>query len=127
MICFLIVTSGCTSFTDQNTNTTDTVTATTEPATTESIKIFFKVNIQTEDRVNIRAKELESQDLVLNKTYTSKKRVDIGQSLEAATDYRIIIRTNGTVQWNKSVQDYEGYELRVEENGTVTVVNFFES
>ena len=127
IICFLIVTSGCTSFTDQNTSTTDTVTATTEPATTESVKIFFKVNIQTEDRVNIRAKELESQDLVLNKTYTSKKRVDIGQSLEAATDYRIIIRTNGTVQWNKSVQDYEGYELRVEENGTVTVVNFFES
>ncbi|MFD1635260.1 hypothetical protein ACOZ4L_16000 (plasmid) [Haloplanus ruber] len=127
IVCVLVITSGCTSFTDQNASPTDTVTETTEPATTESIKAFFKVNIQTEDRVNIRVKELESQDLVLNKTYTSKKRVDIGQYLEAATDYRIVIHTNGTVQWNKSVQDYEGYELRVEENGTVTVVNFFES
>lgn len=127
IICLLVVTSGCVSFPNQNTAATDTATETPEPATTEPFRAFVQVNIQTEDAVNIRAQELTSQEVVLNKTYTSKGPVDIGRSLEPATDYRIVIRTNGTVQWNESVQDYEGYELRVEENGTVTVAGFFES
>lgn len=128
IVCVLVITSGCTSLTDQNTTATDTVTETTEPAETGSVKvIFYKVNIQTEDRVNIRAKELESQEVVYNKTYTSKGTVDVGQSLEESTAYRIVIRTNGTVQWNESVRTYEGYELRVEENGTVTVVSHLEA
>lgn len=60
--------------------------------------------------------------VVLNRTYTNVT-IEFGDGtlLRKNAEYRVLIRVNGTTRWNETVEHFESYELRIENNGSVTV------
>lgn len=64
-----------------------------------------------------------AHDVVLNRTYTERYGVhDFDPVMRPCSDYQAVIRVDGEVKWNRTIRHYEGYEMRVEENGTVSIM-----
>ena len=59
----------------------------------------------------------------VNRT-TDDRRIDLDDTFETGVTYRVVVRVNGTVQWNETVADYEGFTLVVTDEGTVRVDSF---
>lgn len=74
--------------------------------------------------VRIVATEQRTNRTVVNEshngTFTVEYDDDAGP-FEANTTYRIVIHVAGEVAWQRTVNHYEGYTLRVGENGNVTL------
>lgn len=64
------------------------------------------------------------QEVVLNESFDGITAVNYGDSgtvFQEGRDYRVVIRVNGTVRWNRSVSRFDQYDLAIAENGSVTV------
>jgi len=66
-----------------------------------------------------------ANETVAEKTYTEQYGVrDLDPVMRYGSDYRVIVRVDGSEAWNETISRSEGYETRLHENGTVTVTSY---
>lgn len=64
------------------------------------------------------------QEVVLNESFSGITSVDYdgsGGVFQEGADYRVVIRVNETVRWNRTISQSDQYDLAIADNGTVTV------
>lgn len=129
----LIVTAGCTTATPSGgsptispTPTTSETPTLTEPSVHPGLTANLEVSNYALAPVHLTITELGQygRGIVLNKTYTDQSNIEFGDKGRVFREngsYRVVIRVNGTVRWNETIQHYESYQLQVDSNGSVTV------
>jgi hypothetical protein len=83
----------------------------------------FEVQAFQAPPVRVVAVGHRSGRTVVNGTYDGTFAVEFGDEdgpFVRNTTYDVTLRVNGEVAWNRTIRNYEGYQLRVGENGTVT-------
>lgn len=112
------------------TNPAQTPTQTCEPdPLTASLEITFNANVP----VHVTITESGAQTPVVNRTYpVNTTQIEYSEEtgvFEPATDYQIIIQTNGTVQWDGTIERNADHNLLIQPNGSVhtSVTNIIES
>jgi len=132
----LVVLAGCSSFVGPSvqtgeqpgepTTTTDrqSPTTTAPPSTAASCYGAGRLEIQTfyDGRLDVRLVNL-SDGHTITRTYTERSGVYDFSPLMTTDDYRVVLTTNGTEAWNRTVRCVEGYTLRVGQNGNVSVLS----
>ena len=124
--CLLLVLAGYTTGLPGASDSADpTATATPAPVSVHP-GLTADVDVQAFQAppVRIVATEHPTGRTVVDGTYdgTFTAEFDEGTgSFEANTTYRVVLYVDGEPAWDRVVRHYEGYELRVGENGNVTV------
>ena len=98
----------------------------TEPGVMSGGTADLDIDVLGGQPIHVTIEELgeRGRGIVLNETYREEYTLDFGDNESLFLkhgNYRVTIRVNGTVQWNETITHHETYDLRVEENGSVTV------
>lgn len=126
LVSVLLLTAGCTTTLPGSDGGTDTPTF-TDQEVHSGLAPNVEVLMYALDPVHITVVERggAGRGVVLNETYTNVTQVEYdeeGTVFRENNDYRIVIRVNGTTRWNETIAHYESYQLRIENNRSVTVV-----
>ncbi|WP_424019255.1 hypothetical protein ACOZ4N_07215 [Halorientalis pallida] len=120
-----MVLSGCSGY-DPTTAPESDAGAFTEPDVHPGLTATVDIQNLARAPVHITITELNEngRGVVLGRTYDDRTTIEFDKKdvFRENGDYRVEIRVNGTIEWNRTVQHFESYELRVETNGTVSVV-----
>jgi hypothetical protein len=126
MIALLMILAGCSGYNPSTTPEGDAGPF-TEPDVHPGLTAAVDIQNLARAPVNITITELHEngRGVVLDRTYDDRMMIEFDEKdvFRENGEYRVEIRVNGTVEWNRTVQHFESYELRVENNGTVAVVS----
>lgn len=126
LLCLLVLVAGCSgSGPTGDSQTVDSTESFTEPVAHPGMTADVDVRNLALAPVHITIIELNEngRGVVLDETYTDKVAIELDEDdvFRVNGRYRVTVRIDGTVRWNTTVEHYEGYELRIENNGSVTV------
>lgn len=127
----LVVVAGCvggpadrdTAATTTPTTTTDTDLPTLTPADVHpNLTASLEIHHFTEATIHVTVVEVPTGRTVVDRTLRDDESVtDLDSAFRENGDYEVTIRVDGQVRWAETVDHFEGYELRVHENGSVSV------
>lgn len=120
IVCALLFLSGCAGNPQTPTQTGTLTEAGVHPGLTADVDVVSDANAPV--RVTIVEMGVTGRGTVLDRTYTGVVDVE-DEVFRENGDYRVTIRVNGTVRWDRTVKHFETVELRVAENGTVSVTS----
>ena len=126
LLAVFLVLSGCTG--TPTTTPAPTPTATEAPSdayTPYAAELRIENPSEYTVTVETYAQTDAGETLAVNRT-TDARRIDLDDTFKNGVNYRVVVRVNGTEQWNETVFDYEGVTLLVTEEGTVRVDSFIE-
>lgn len=72
----------------------------------------------------ITVQDAETGDLVLDRFFndTDHNRVDLSSEIPSNEPLMVTVKSNNETLWHEHVEPYEGYTLKISENGTVDTV-----
>lgn len=122
LLVVLVVVAGC-----AETPPGDDGAAFTEPGVHPGLTADVDVHSLALEPVRVTITELgeDGRGVVLDRTYADSVvtiEFDDEDVFRENGAYRVTIRVNGTTRWDRTVRHYEWYELRIENDGNVTVV-----
>lgn len=128
-LALLVLTTGCLGgpvdrdASPTPTATTDTDLPTLTPADVHpDLTASLEIHHFTEATVHVTVVEVSTDRTVVDRTLPEDESVtDLDSAFREDGDYEVTIRVDGQVRWAETVDHFEGYELRVHENGSVTV------
>lgn len=124
LLCLLVLTAGCAT-NPQGGDASGGTPTFTEPDVHPGMTPRVGLLVYALEPVRVTVIELNpnGRGVVSNETYTDRVDVEFDGDnvLRTHGNYRVVVRVDGTVRWDETVRYYEGYELRVESNGTVVV------
>ena len=96
------------------------------PCNVAPLTAELELALRGEKPVQVTVTELGDRErVVVNETYrASTDRIAFGDDasgFEPATDYRVVVRTNDTVAWNRTVRRNQEYSLVLRWNDSVAV------
>lgn len=130
LLCVLVLVAGCATVStgDGPTSGEPTGTPTLTPADAHpGLTADLAVRVDTHRQTTVQVTELGGggRGVVFEETGDAPRTLRFGGGSVVRENgrYRVVVRVNGTVRWERTVRHFESYELRVERNGTVTVVS----
>lgn len=145
LLCLLVATTGCIApsgggpVTNTTTETpiTDTETGTTTPSATQATAttdscipyepvagLDLTVPEWSNTSAHLTVTTVENGTTIVNRTVTAGERVVYDGSnrvFEPRTEYRVAIRVDESVRWNRTLSPKARQNLEVERNGSVTL------
>lgn len=134
LLCLLAATAGCTApvydrtvATDspnaQNSTTSDTTTADFSCIRYEPVA-GLDLSVSEGTSAHLTVTTVESGTPVVDRAVAGGEHVVFHGSegvFEPRTEYRVVIRTSGSVRWNRTIRRTEEAKVTVEQNGRVTL------
>ena len=125
IIALMMLLAGCSGYNPSTTPETDT-----GPFTEPDVHPGLTANLDIQNlalapvHITITERHENGRGIVLDRTYNDRTTIEFEEKdvFRENGEYRVEIRVNGTIEWNRTVKHFESYELRVENNGTVAVV-----
>jgi len=128
LLAVLLVLSGCSGPPSTTATPAPTPTATDAPSETYTpYAAELRIENPSEYTVTVEtyAQTDSGERRALNRT-TDDRTIDLDDTFETGVTYHVVVRVDGSVQWNETVVDYEGFTLVVTEDGSVRVDSFIE-
>ena len=79
------------------------------------------INNERMKSFDVHISEEDTGTLIHSAQYKSEE-INLTRVFESDTDYRVVITVNGSERWNRTIADYEAYELRILPNDNITVL-----
>jgi len=114
---------------DSSTSTTESGDKTTNPTAAPSKRLIIKSTVEDAVELTIKLTELSSNNIVHDRKieFSRGDEINFNNYFAPGEDYRLKIRRNDDVLFDKTIYDYEGYVLVLRTRNSIEIERHYES